>query len=281
MLFEDSLQNITLEDIRQRGQKPNYKTSGNWLARKWARPTAIYGSWLVIRLGLSANLVTCFAALSWLGEAIALSTGHLVFFIFGVILGFIGFWLDHVDGQVARVTKTTSPEGIFLDFWMHSAHSMTRAFGLGLGCYFMTRHFACVFAGMLMAFGWTMLSLANDAKYKSIFAILKNRRDHLRLMGSDENDSFACGFGRRRFNRMIRYYLLKLQEPHAVLMLLGLNCIFLLIDLTFGLLSLQVLICFWALFSPMLAVARVRRMILMQSVTSEFNEYFIESEITE
>jgi hypothetical protein len=31
----------------------------------------------------------------------------------------------------------------------------------------------------------------------------------------------------------------------------------------------------------MLAVARVRRMILMQSVTSEFNEYFIESEITE
>ena len=48
----------TLAALRATVQKERYREIGNWLARRIARPTAIYGTWLAIRLGLSAHQVT-------------------------------------------------------------------------------------------------------------------------------------------------------------------------------------------------------------------------------
>ena len=57
----------TLAELRARVQKDRHREIGNWLARRVARPTAVYGSWLAIRLGLSAHQVTLLALLSSLG----------------------------------------------------------------------------------------------------------------------------------------------------------------------------------------------------------------------
>ena len=41
-----------------RVQKDRHREIGNWLARRVARPSAVYGTWLAVRLGLSAHQVT-------------------------------------------------------------------------------------------------------------------------------------------------------------------------------------------------------------------------------
>ena len=43
----------TLADLRATVQKQRHREIGNWLARRVARPTAVYGSWVAVRLGLS------------------------------------------------------------------------------------------------------------------------------------------------------------------------------------------------------------------------------------
>ena len=39
----------------------------------------------------------------------------------GVVLAHLAFWLDHVDGQVARWRGTASLDGVYLDYLMHHA----------------------------------------------------------------------------------------------------------------------------------------------------------------
>ncbi len=57
----------TVAELRARVQKDRHREIGNWLARRIARPTAVYGCWLAIRLGLSAHQVTLAALASSLG----------------------------------------------------------------------------------------------------------------------------------------------------------------------------------------------------------------------
>ncbi len=45
----------TLAELRARVHKQHHRTIGNWLARRVGRPSAVYGTWLAVRLGVSAN----------------------------------------------------------------------------------------------------------------------------------------------------------------------------------------------------------------------------------
>ena len=70
----------TVAELRARVQKDRHGEIGNWLARRVARPTAVYGCWLAIRLGLSAHQVTLAALCSSLAAAVAIGTGDRGFF---------------------------------------------------------------------------------------------------------------------------------------------------------------------------------------------------------
>src|SRR5215469_6588036 len=59
----------TLAELRAEAQKARHREIGNWLARRVGRPTAIYGTWLAVRLGLSANQVTAAAWLTSMAAA--------------------------------------------------------------------------------------------------------------------------------------------------------------------------------------------------------------------
>src|SRR5271168_651621 len=123
----------TLAELRGCVQKERHREIGNWLARKVARPTAVYGCWLAIRLGLSAHQVTLIALSCWLFASGAIGTGNRVLFVIGVSLAQLGFWLDHVDGQVARWRGTSSLDGVYLDYLMHHAANLALGFALGYG----------------------------------------------------------------------------------------------------------------------------------------------------
>ena len=115
----------TIAELRARVQKDRHREIGNWLARRVARPTAVYGCWLAIRLGLSAHQVTLLALASWLLASVAIGTGDRTLFVVGVVLAQLGFWLDHVDGQVARWRGTVSLDGVYLDYLMHHAANLS------------------------------------------------------------------------------------------------------------------------------------------------------------
>ena len=100
-------------------QKGRHREIGNWLARRWGRPSAIYGTWLAVRLGLSAHQVTLAALAGEPGRGRGHRHRVAPGFLLGVGLAHLGFWLDHVDGQVARWQGTASLDGVYHDYLMH------------------------------------------------------------------------------------------------------------------------------------------------------------------
>ena len=101
----------SLAELRASVQKAHHREIGNWLARRVARPLAIPGTWVAIRLNLSAHQVTCAALLASLAGSLAIGSGGRPGFVVGVALMHLAFWLDHVDGQVARWRKTRRTSG--------------------------------------------------------------------------------------------------------------------------------------------------------------------------
>ena len=53
-------------------------------------------------------------------------------FVVGVALAHLAFWLDHVDGQVARWRGTASLDGIYLDYLMHHAANLATRLCAGI-----------------------------------------------------------------------------------------------------------------------------------------------------
>ena len=75
------------------------------------RRVSIYFTWLAIKLGWSANMVTLASIAVGINSAIWLSVNPLL----GVIgLQFMHL-LDYVDGEVARYNKTSTIGGLFFD----------------------------------------------------------------------------------------------------------------------------------------------------------------------
>ena len=94
----------SLDELRARVHKGRHREIGNWLARRWARPAAVYGTWLAVRLGLSAHAVTTLALLTGLAAAVAMGTGTRA----GFGAGAIG---DH-RGEALRLARRREGEDV-------------------------------------------------------------------------------------------------------------------------------------------------------------------------
>ena len=114
-------------------------------SRRLAAPVAR----LCVRLGVSANAVTVAGGLCWLvslalpplamavaGDAKA-DPGALVplawLWLAAAALWCLGYFLDVVDGSVARLTGTGSDAGFFLDYVFHVLFKPAFLFSVGLG----------------------------------------------------------------------------------------------------------------------------------------------------
>ena len=187
----------TISELRSRVFKhsgSNRPEVGNWLARRVGRPSAIYGTWLVSRTKISADTVTLAALALNLVGAIAIGSGFRVGFIAGVLSLLVGYWLDHVDGQVARWRGTSTLSGIYFDYLLHHVTSMTLGFALGFGLTMRGETPLWTLAGFSIALGWTLLSLHNDCRYKAMFASLKRdaRSFRINLLERERPQPPAC-----------------------------------------------------------------------------------------
>jgi hypothetical protein len=264
----------TLAALRATVQKERHREIGNWLARQVARPSAVYGTWLAVRLGLSAHQVTLLALASNIAAATALMTGTRPGFIAAAALAHLAFWLDHVDGQVARWRGTASLEGVYFDYLMHHAANLGLGFGLGYGLAARSGDPRWAAAGFAIALGWTLLALHNDCRYKAFFQRLKRETGTYRVDGGSGGRPAPPARWPRRGLAALTWPAYKICEPHVVLIGLTLLAVVALFAPGLWLRLWQWGVAIMALLAPALALGRLGRSLARQTVTAEFDRWF-------
>jgi hypothetical protein len=264
----------TLTELRARVHKARHREIGNWLARRVARPTAVYGAWVAIRLGVSAHQVTAAAWMSSLAAAVAIGWGTRVMFVVGVALAHLAFWLDHVDGQVARWRGTANLDGTYLDYLMHHAANLATGFALGYGLAARSGDPRWAIAGMAIAGGWTLLGLHNDCRYKAFFQRLKAVRASYWVDGGSGGRPRPPAPWPRRGLAALTWPAYKACEPHVVL--IGLTVMSM---MAIG--APAPWLAFWrggvlamAILAPGLAISRIARAIRRGAIEEEFARWF-------
>lgn len=100
------------------------------------RPLSYYPTWLAIRMGISANIISVISLLIMLGGCALIALGNYATILIGAVLLNIYHLLDSVDGNVARHTgKAGSPFGSFIE---HFGSLMDKALIIpcaGIGAY--------------------------------------------------------------------------------------------------------------------------------------------------
>jgi phosphatidylglycerophosphate synthase len=264
----------TIAELQARVQKDRHDEIGNWLARRVARPSAVYGCWLAIRLGLSAHQVTVAALVSSLAGAVAIGTGNRGLFILGVALAHLGFWLDHVDGQVARWRNTVSLDGVYLDYLMHHAANLALGFALGYGLAMRTGVMLWTIAGFAIAVGWAVLSLHNDCRYKSFFQRLKSTSLSYRIDGGAGDRPRPPAPWPRRGRGALTWPAFKACELHVVLSGLTMIAVVAIVAPNLWLSLWCLAVSIMAILAPALGIARIARAVSAGSVETEFARWF-------
>lgn len=106
--------------------------SDNFYSRIFYRKVSPYVTYIFLKMGISANSATWLSVVSALLGCFMISLSKFSYTLIGLF--FIQFWyiLDHVDGEIARFTKTSSKEGLYLDVMTHNIVHPIIFFSYGL-----------------------------------------------------------------------------------------------------------------------------------------------------
>lgn len=105
----------TLDQIREaHSWKRNYERYLP-LSRYFYRPIGFLLTWMMIRMGLTTEAVSCLSGILGIGGLLFLMVKSLYLIWVGIGLLVLFNLLDCVDGSIARVMKTENPYGKFLD----------------------------------------------------------------------------------------------------------------------------------------------------------------------
>jgi len=264
----------TLGELRARAQKGRHREIGNWAARWIGRPVAIYGTWLAVRIGFSAHQVTCLALVASLSAAALIATGVRGLFVAGVALAQVAFWLDHVDGQVARWRGTVSLDGVYFDYLLHHVANLALGFALGYGLAAQTGDRRWTLAGFAIAVGWALLSLHNDCRYKAFFQRLKSTEECFIVEGGAGGRPAPPKRWPRRGLGVFTWPAFKLCESHTVLLELTALAGLALVAPSLWVLLWGVLAAVMSVLAPALGLARASRAIAVGAVEDEFGRWF-------
>jgi hypothetical protein len=235
---------------------------------------AVYGTWCAVRLDFKPHLITTFALMAYLAGCFGLAIGDRSGFVLGVTLLWVGYWLDHVDGQVARWQGRASLTGTAFDYWMHHAVNLTIGFALGYGMAQRTGQMTWVLAGFASGSGWLLLALHDDCHYKAFFQRLKHTTSCYHVTG---RAGVIGHFSRRQSvslpRRMGRAGYVMCEHPNVLIMLCAL-CITSLLAPSLGSIVFALWLLVMGFLAPMLATARLIQRLRDQSADRDFTRWF-------
>ncbi len=174
-----------LDELNKIVQKPRYREVGNFMVRKFLRDAALPVTWLLLHTGITANQVTFISLIVAIAGCVSLALRADGFFLIGCILLQLWYYLDHVDGQIARYRKTDCLSGRFFDFMTH--HIVHGLVFFPLGVYVWNHsedHIFYIFGGFITSFSIMLFNLMHDTKYKTYFEKIM-QKESLRVRKPD------------------------------------------------------------------------------------------------
>lgn len=265
----------SLEELNKICQKADHKTKGNWYVRTILRDAALPATWLLLHTRVTANQVTLISLAVSLAGMIFLSVPGTGAFLTGTVLLQLWYYLDHVDGQIARYRKTDCLTGRFLDFLTHHIVHTALFFALGFYAFQVTGSAFYVLWGFISALAILVLNAIHDVKYKTIFeAFEKQKTVTLKMQekdGSSDASKESASLRRRLFS--IAH---KLCEIHVVMNILTASAV---VQIFFSPVDARlILFLCYGLLVPIISIIKVAYILKTQKIDAEYNS-LIEKEI--
>ena len=184
----EKLPAMSMAELRALAQPPavmGRRNSEHWAGSLYLRRMSIYVTRFLLPTGISANGVTwLMIGCGPIGAAFLLLSGWWPVFVCAVLMQF-QILLDCSDGEVARVRRTTSPRGVYLD---RVGHYLTEAcLPVGFGIH--------VDGGLGSFGGWTTLGALTAVVVmwnKNIGDLIHIARGYARLPLLSEDASIAA-----------------------------------------------------------------------------------------
>jgi phosphatidylglycerophosphate synthase len=265
----------SLKELNKICQKPRYKEAGNWMVRNILREAALPLTWLLLHTPVTANQVTLTSLIVGVLGGLLFGLDGRVSFLGGSLLLELWYYLDHVDGQIARYRKTASLTGRFFDFVTHHVIHGVTLFALGWHVFAVTGAPFFVLWGFAASFAITLFNVAQDAKCKTFYERLA-AMDHIEVLrksddvAAPEEPARVEGFGafRRAFS-----FVHKACEIHVLMnVLTGAAILEMFVWRSVDFRSL--LFLGYGMMCPVLAVTKVSHWILARRIDGEFDGTF-------
>lgn len=129
------------------------------------RKFSIYPTkFLLSKTNISANQVTVFSILVGILAGVFFSFGKSWTMLIGAVLLNGWYFIDHLDGEIAKYRRTSSLTGQYFDLMNHYIVHPIVFFGLGIGLYFQYEWLWLIYAGFLASLGGLILNLCHDAQ---------------------------------------------------------------------------------------------------------------------
>jgi len=118
------------------------------------RRFSIYVSYLFWKLGMTANQVTILMIICSLTGSLSYVLRNIYVNIIGIVLFQLSYFLDHVDGEVARLRKQSSLFGVYLDQVSHIVIEPLFCAIIGIRLYLLQPCTANLLIALLLYSGW-------------------------------------------------------------------------------------------------------------------------------
>jgi phosphatidylglycerophosphate synthase len=152
---------LTLRDLRTFKHRINPEERQGAYGLYFVRPFSLYLTYLALRTGISANVITALQTLVGLIGAAMLAFPQTSHQIAGILLLQLGFVLDNVDGEVARYRNEVSLTGKYLDLLGHEYVVPAIFFCTGIGIFLRHGSFESVVFGFLAGMASLRLDVTN------------------------------------------------------------------------------------------------------------------------
>ncbi len=261
----------SLAELNKICQKPDYKTKGNWYVRTILRDAALPTTWLLLHTQVTADQVTLISlAVSFVGM-IFLSLPGTGTFLTGVVLLQIWYYLDHVDGQIARYRKTDCLTGRFLDFLTHHIVHTALFFALGFYCYAATESIFFVVWGFLSALAILVFNVMHDVKYKTFFEKLQRAGGDVTFKRRGDSPP-ANLIGAVPLPKRLFSLAHKICEIHVMMNILTLAAFF---QIFAGAIDLRFLLFLvYGVLTPLIMILKLGFILKTQKIDQEYRETF-------